>query len=138
MGSFSYTRWLKRNIDASRIQITSVTSISYVCKDRHVQLAYGKKIRDYSTLVAEMLSIWTALQTIILEKSSNVIIECDFLITIQDINGESKSSSQICNITMDITILVKQVDNIKFMYCHRPTNILTDKITKRAHMYLNS
>lgn len=59
------------------------------------QFANGKLIGDLSVLVAETLATWKALETIIQEKLSNVIIETDCLIAIQAINGETKPPSQL-------------------------------------------
>lgn len=75
--------------------------------------------------------------TIIREQLSNVIMESDSLIVIQAISGDSKRHTQICILITDITVLAKQVNNIKFMYCHKSANMLADKIVKRAHMYSN-
>lgn len=63
-----------------------------MCGDNigYIQLAYGKKTGDYLILVAEMLTIQTALETIIHEKLSNIIIESHSLTAIQAIYGEYK------------------------------------------------
>lgn len=49
---------------------------------------YGGKIEGYVILVTETLTIQKAVQTIIQEILSNVIIESDSVIATQAINGE--------------------------------------------------
>lgn len=64
-------------------------------------------IGDYPVFTAETLAILKALQTIIPEKLSNVIIKSDLLTTIQAINEEIKPPNQICNMIEDIIVFAK-------------------------------
>lgn len=48
------------------------------------------------------------------------------------IKGDSTPSKDICNLVEDIILLGKKIENVKFVYCKRSTNILTDRIAKKA------
>lgn len=71
--------------------------------------------------MTETLTIQNVQKQVIQERYSNVIMESDSFITIQAINGKFKPSIQICNLIEDITMLVKKIDDIKFVY-KRSTN----------------
>lgn len=112
--------WLKWNKYASRIADKHAAMIINVCRDSggRIQFANKKMIGDYPILIAEILAIQKALETVVQEKLSNVIFESDSLIVVQDTIGEIKSPYQICNLVKDITALAEVGKNIKFLYCN--------------------
>lgn len=75
----------------------------------------GRKIGNLPLLVAETLTTRTALKPAIQENYSRTIIESDSLTDIHAINGNPKPLRQICNLTEDINMLSKEIDNIKFV-----------------------
>lgn len=60
------------------------------------------------------------------------IIKSDSLIASQAINGKPILLRQIRNLMEDINMLAKDIENVKFVYCKRSANALTDKITKET------
>lgn len=47
--------------------------------------------------------------------------------------NNTKASSQISNVIIDIIILVKTIKNIEFIYCNKSVSRLGDKITKKVY-----
>lgn len=119
-------RWLKRHTDASKILITNTTSISYVCRDNTdcIQLAYGVKIGDYPISIGGDTRDSESTQEDHPGKLSNIIIESDSLIEIQDMYRNAKPPSQISNFIIDIIIQAKALKLIRW-----------HKIAKRVQIY---
>lgn len=60
------------------------------------------------------------------------IVESDSLIAIQVINRKSIHPRQICNLIEDTNMLGKKSRILKFAYCRRSANELTDRIANEA------
>lgn len=88
-----------------------------------------KNIGETTVLVNEMFTIWHVLRQTIQDNYSKVLIKSDSLKAIQAIDRKS-IPQHIFNLVKDINILVMKIENIKFVYCRRTTNVLTDRIFK--------
>lgn len=128
-------RWLKWNTDASKSGARRTSTISYALRDNtcHIQSHGERQIGDSLILVAEPLAIPRWVVKIVQKHMSNVIVESDSLIVIQEINENIKPHRLISNLIMDIITSAKAVENIKFVYCNRFANGLVDTIAKKEH-----
>lgn len=66
--------------------------------------------------------------------NTKVIVESDSQVAINSILGQSPALKLIKNLIEDITSPVKNLRNIKFYYCNKKANRLSDRMTKRIHI----
>lgn len=92
----------------------------------------GSIIGDDPVLVAETLAIHKPLMRAIIDRYPKIIIQNDSLIVVHAINREFNQSKDICNFVQDIIILVKNVDNIQFVFCKITVNELAGRIVRET------
>lgn len=80
----------------------------------------------------KILAIWATIRTVIERNLVNIIVENNSQVTTFFITGKIVMLKQISNLVGDIKNMSRNIRNIRFSYCNRTTNTLTDRVEKRS------
>lgn len=108
-----------------------------VCKKKRALkliIAKSKRYGDSSILVAECLIVREAIPTMIQKGIQKVIVQNDFQLVFNFINGKLIVPKDIINIVGDDDDFLSHFSDSKMEYCYKFINRDVDVLVKMAHL----